>query len=373
MDDAASETPAGERHQIPLRIAMVVPPWYELPPSGYGGLERVCAALVDALAERGHEVTLFGGGTHTGTAARFVGTVNELQFHRLGQSMPELVHIARVDQMINEGTFDVVHDHTMIGLLAAPNRKVPTVATVHGSPTGEIGDYLRCVDRSVALVAISSSQRRLGYGLPWTPTIHNGMADIGDCKREPAVGPVLWLARFNADKGPDLAIQACREAGLPLVLAGKCTEPNERKYFDEVIQPMLHDGVELAVNPDGERCRELLFAARCLLLPLRWEEPFGMVMIEAMATGTPVVALGRGSVPEVVRHGETGLVCDDPTELPDALREVVSIDPEVCADHVRNTFSAEVMARRYEDVYRRWAATGPPVPASRSATPSTVA
>lgn len=338
----------------PLRIAMIVPPYYELPPPGYGGVEQVCAALVDALVARGNEVTLFGAGCRTGTAATFVSTVRELQADRLGHSLPELVHLARVDRLIEDETFDVVHDHTTVGPLAASQRRVPTVVTVHNSPDGELGEYLRGIDRAVALVAISYAQRRVGAGLPWAATVHNGLAVDVRPKAAPTDGPVLWLARFAADKGPDLAIQACRSAGLPLVLAGKATEPSEQRYLDEVIRPMLGPDIGLLVNPDRQRCRELLAAARCLLMPIRWEEPFGMVMLEAMASGTPVVALNRGAVPEVVRHGETGLVCGDPADLPEAIDRAGSMDPQACARHVRASFSPDLMAYRYERIYHRW-------------------
>jgi glycosyltransferase involved in cell wall biosynthesis len=341
----------------PLRIAMLVPPWYELPPPGYGGIELVVAGLIDALVDRGHHVTLFGAGTRSGTGAEFVSTVAETQHERLGQSLPELAHVGRADQLIDEGGFDVVHDHTIVGPVSAARRRVPTVATVHGCPTGETADYLRSVDPTVALVAISHAQRRLGSGLPWTTTIYNGLRPEGLTKSEPGDGPVLWLARFSPDKGPDLAIEACREAGLPLVLAGKATEPDEQRYLDEVIKPMLHPGVRLLTNPAAREYRHLLLRARSLLLPVRWEEPFGMVMVEAMAAGTPVVALRRGAVPEVVSHRETGLVCDDPAQLPAALHAAAHIDPAACARRVANAFSAERMARRYERLYRRWSAT----------------
>jgi glycosyltransferase involved in cell wall biosynthesis len=340
----------------PLRIAMVVPPWYELPPPGYGGLEQVCAALIDALVARGNEVTLFGAGNETGTRAQLVSTGN-LQHHRLGQILPELAHLSRVDHLLGEGSYDVVHDHTTAGPLLAARRPLPTVVTVHGKPLGDLGEILGGVNGGAALVAISDAQRRVNRSLPWTATIYHGLP-LDDLPPRPVkgTGPVLWLARFTPDKGPDLAIQACRAAGLPLVLAGKCNEPTEQRYFRETVEPMLGPDVTLEINPERERTMELLRSARCLILPIRWEEPFGMVMLEAMATGTPVVALNRGAVPELVRAGETGLICEEPAELPDALREVSAIDPDACLEQVRRSFSADVMASRYEDVYRLWIA-----------------
>jgi glycosyltransferase involved in cell wall biosynthesis len=336
---------------------MVVPPWYEVPPPGYGGLEQVCAALVNGLLELGQDVTLFGAGPWTGTGARFVATTPDLQDDRLNQILPELAHLARVDALLPHGDFDVVHDHTTIGPLIAPQRDVPTISTVHGSPTGELADILRDVHPSVGLVAISHAQRRLAPGLPWIGTVHNGMClDDLPRKSRPGTGPVLWLARFSADKGPELAIRACRAAGLPLVLAGKCNETVEQRYLAEVIEPMLGEDVTVVRNADRETTLRLLLRARCLILPIRWEEPFGMVLVEAMATGTPVVALNRGAVPEVIVPSRTGLICDDPAELPQALRAVAGIDPAACVAHVERNFSARRMAQGYLPVYRSWAA-----------------
>src|SRR5262249_57317077 len=138
----------------------------------------------------------------------------------------------------------------------------------------------------------------------------------------------------------------------PLVLAGKANQPSEWRYLEEVIRPMLGPDVELFLNADRRHTDTLLTAARALLMSIRWEEPFGMVMIEAMAKGTPVVALRRGSVPEVVLHGRTGLICIDETELPDALHEAHALDPAECVNHVRTSFSVPLMAQRYERAYR---------------------
>jgi glycosyltransferase involved in cell wall biosynthesis len=349
----ASDNPLDDTIARSMRIAMIMPPWYEVPPAGYGGLERVCASLIDGLIARGHDVTLFGAGTHTGTRARFVSTHPELQYPRLLESMPELVHVTQVNEILDREHFDIVHDHTTVGPVTASRRRAPSVVTVHGCPTGELNDYLSQVDKSVSLVAISHSQRRVAPNLNWTATVHHGIEVDGPIKTAPADGPVLWLGRFDADKGPDLAIEACRKADLPLVLAGKCNQQTEWRYLDEVIRPMLGSDVELVLNADRNWTDALLADARALVMPIRWEEPFGMVMIEAMRTGTPVVALRRGSVPEIILHGRTGFVCRDETELPEALAEVDTLHPTDCVDHVRASFSVDLMAQRYERVYRR--------------------
>jgi glycosyltransferase involved in cell wall biosynthesis len=336
----------------PLRVAMVVPPWYELPPAGYGGLEVIVAALVDGLVERGHDVTLFGAGTRNGTRARFVSTDPEPQFRRLGEVMPSVLHTARVNRLLAEGDFDIVHDHTTDGPMTAPTRRTPTVVTVHGPVDGEFGDYFEALGDTVRLVAISKTQRQERPNLPWARTVYNALpSDAFDDRPRRGDGPVLWLARFTPDKGPDLAIEACREAGVPLVLAGKCNEKAERRYLAESVKPLLHDGVRLVINADRAKTQRLLRRARCLVMPIRWSEPFGMVMIEAMAAGTPVVGLRRGAVPEVVRDGVTGWLADEPEGLPALLRKLDQLDPADCVAHVRANFGADLMARRYELVY----------------------
>jgi glycosyltransferase involved in cell wall biosynthesis len=336
-----------------LRIAMVMPPWYEIPPQGYGGLERVCASLIDGLVDLGHDVTLFGCGTRHSTKARFVSTNPELQYPRLLESMPELVHVTAVNEILASERFDIVHDHTTVGPVTATHRDAPTVVTVHSCPVGEVAEYLSKVDNIVSLVAISHAQRRVAPELAWTSTIHHGIEAPGPTKTSPSHGPILWLGRFDPDKGPDIAIEACRKANLPLVLAGKCNQKDEWRYLDDVIRPMLGPDTELVLNGDRDRTEALLHDARALVVPIRWEEPFGMVMIEAMAKGTPVVALRRGSVPEVVLHGRTGIICADETDLPEALHEVTKLDPADCVEHVRTTFSVPLMAQRYERIYRR--------------------
>ena len=355
----------------PLRIAMVVPPWLSVPPPGYGGLETLVAGLVDALVERGHAVTLFGAGTGHGTSADFVSTCDELQYERMGESLPELAHLAHVDRLIGPADFDLVHDHSTIGPLVAGRRRVPTVATVHGNPVGEYGTVLGNTDRGVGLVAISHTQRRANPGLPWAGTVHNAMPlrDVPR-KRAPGTGPVLWLARFSPDKGPDVAIAACRAAGLPLTLAGKSNEPAERRYLEQVVRPLLGDDVTLVVNADRATALRLLLDARCLIMPIQWAEPFGMVMVEAMATGTPVVALGRGAVPELVRNGITGFVCEHPGELPAALRAAADLDPADCVAHVAENFSVERMAADYEAVYRGFLAARAPARAPLAVAPA---
>jgi glycosyltransferase involved in cell wall biosynthesis len=267
--------------------------------------------------------------------------------------MPELVHVTKVNDILARESFDIVHDHTTVGPVTASHRRVPTVFTVHGCPVGELNDYLSRVDRQVSLIAISHAQRRIASNLHWHATIHHGIEPRDSVKTEPSDGPVLWLGRFDPEKGPDLAIEACQRARLPLILAGKCNQSSEWRYLDEVIRPRLGPDVELVLNAGRDRTDSLLAQASSLVMPIRWEEPFGMVMIEAMAIGTPVVALRRGSVAEVLVNGRTGFICDDEGDLPEALHDAFKLDPADCVNHVRTSFSVDLMAHRHERLYRR--------------------
>jgi glycosyltransferase involved in cell wall biosynthesis len=336
----------------PMRIAMIAPPWFTVPPGGYGGVENVCADLVDGLVARGHDITLIGAGEAGTRAGRFVATYAQPPSSRLGQPLPEVLHAASVARVLADREVDLVHDHTLAGPLLARGRTVPTVVTMHGPVTGEPGRYYRELGDTVELVAISEAQRRSAPDLTWLGTVHNAVdvttfpyrADKGD--------ELLFLGRLHPDKGAHLAIDAARGAGLPIVVAGKCSEPIEREYFRTQIQPRLGPDVTIFGSADAVAKRELLARSAALVFPILWDEPFGMVMIEAMACGTPVVALRRGAVPEVVLDGVTGVLCDEAGELPAAITAARLLAPADCRAHVRSRFDVKAMVTGYESLYR---------------------
>jgi glycosyltransferase involved in cell wall biosynthesis len=339
----------------PLRIAVVAPPFYELPPDGYGGIERVCWSLAEGLVDRGHDVTLVGAGPSR-TRARFVATFAEAQQEGVeSETLTEVLHAARAAAALEELELDLVHDHTRAGLLGAAARRVPTLATVHAPVAGPESQapLYEALSRWISLAALSEAQRRAAPGLPWAGTVPNGIAVDDFPFRADKQDFLLYLGRMSPQKGVHVAIRAAREAGRRLVIAGAPTIASERAYFEEQVRPSLGDGVEWVGEVAGEARTSLLARAACLLFPIAWDEPFGLVLVEALACGTPVVALRAGSVPEIVADGETGFVRDAPDELADAIRALASIDPARCRAVAAERFGVEAMVAGYEALYRR--------------------
>lgn len=334
-----------------MKIAMVAPCWFSIPPPGYGGIEWVCHWLTEGLVARGHEVTLFGAG-EDGTSARFVQTVKRPPAEQLGDPLLEGVHLAKVQAELERARFDVVHDHTALGPLLAGGRNAPTVVTAHGAIDEKTRDFYRALGDRIRLVAISNSQRRLAPELDWFATAYNAIELSGYPFREQKDDFALFLGRMSPQKGVHLAIDAARDARIPLVIAAKCNEAEERNYFKTEIEPRLGRGVAWIGEVDTAAKKDLLARARCLLFPITWEEPFGLVMIEAMACGTPVVALRRGSVPEVVSDNVTGFIADTPDQLAALVGACDQLEPAVCRKHVATHFNVDVMVDAYERVYR---------------------
>ena len=350
---ATMPSPIAPPRPTSLRIAMVAPPYFDVPPKAYGGVEVIVADLVDALVDRGHYVVLIGAGRNGTRAQEYIATFDEPRPAQLGEPLPEVLHAARVGQLLCDVGVDLVHDHTLAGPLLAAGRLVPTLVTAHGPVSGDAGCYYRALRGSISLVGISDAQRRAAPDLPWVATVYNAVRVESFPFRRDKDDFALFLGRFHPDKAPHLAIDAARAAGLPIVLAGKCSEPIEHEYFARMVGPRLGSDVTVFGLADAQAKRDLLSRARCLLFPICWEEPFGVVMIEAMACGTPIVALRRGSVPEVIEHGRTGIVVDDAEALPDAIEQARRVDPVECRRVAKVCFDVPTMASRYEAVYRQ--------------------
>lgn len=335
-----------------VHVALVAPPWFQIPPRGYGGIEWICHWLVEGLAARGHRISLIAGGDSEHAGVELVQTYAETPSERLGETLPDLVHAAKARVAVERLRPDIVHDHSLAGPLSAGGHGTPTIVTAHGPPVGEMGEFYAHLPETVRLVSISHVQQRLAPHLPWAATVHNAIPVDSYPFSEEKEGYLLFLGRMGPEKGAHLAIDAARAAGIPLVLAGKCSEPREHRYFEQEVRPRLGDGVEWLGGPAAtDRKKQLLAGAIALVFPIQWEEPFGIVMIEALACGTPVVALRGGSVDEVVDHEITGFVVDDPRDLPGAIEKVELIDPRACRARAQTLFDVPAMVTGYERVY----------------------
>jgi glycosyltransferase involved in cell wall biosynthesis len=336
----------------PLHVAMVAPPYFPVPPDGYGGVEAVVAELVDALGQRGHRVTLIAAGAPGTTAAEFLQVTPEASSARLGEALPEVLHAARTWRLLQGHPAELVHDHTLAGALLADGRDVPTLVTAHGPVSGDLGQVYAELGDAVSLVALSDHQRSTAPHLPWVATVPNAVQVETFPYREDKDDYALFLGRFHPEKAPHVAIDAARGAGVRLLMAGKCSEPLEREYFRTEVEPRLGPGVELLGVADAARKRDLLSRARCLLFPIVWDEPFGLVMVEALACGTPVVAMREGAVPEVVRDGVTGVVVDKESDLVEAIHASAALSSAACRQDALDRFDTSLMASAYEQVYR---------------------
>jgi glycosyltransferase involved in cell wall biosynthesis len=327
-----------------LRILEVAPVWVPVPPRAYGGIEWVVHWLVEGLRERGHAVTLLTVGSSSADAPTYASFPEPPE--RLETDVPaEALHAIALEEAVERARPDIVHDHTLLGPMI--RTRVPHIATAHGPTSGLFGEYYRAVSQRTPLVAISEAQRSALPDANWLATIHNavdvGAFELGDRRGD----HFLFLGRIWRDKGTHLAIEAARRAGVRLVIAGRITEPRERRYFEEEIEPQLGRGIEYVGEADFATKRDLLSRARGLLCPLLWDEPFGMVLIEALASGTPVISFDRGAAREIIDDGVTGAIVGSVEEMVEAMR-TLDADPRRCRASVEARFDVPRMVERYE-------------------------
>ena len=346
------ETPAPDR---PLRIGLIAPPWFSVPPAAYGGIELVVAILADGLVAAGHDVTLFASGGSE-TSARLVSVYERPPSERIGQTLTELRHVAAAVHGA-AGRLDVLHDHSgFAGAALVGQAGVPACHTVHGPLTQETRALYRtlaALDPTLRLISISRRQRAPDPALPWLANCPNGLRLDDYPLAEEKEDYLVFLGRMAPEKGCREAVQVARAVGRPLRIAAKAQDGAELLYFEEEIAPLLGGDVEFLGELGHAAKVELLGRAACMLFPIDWEEPFGLVMIEAMACGTPVLATARGSVPEVVSPGRSGVVVDDWRDMPAALEDALRIDAASCRAHVADRFSVDRVVRDHVEAYRR--------------------
>lgn len=335
-----------------MQIAILSPVWFPVPPTGYGGIEWVVSLLADGLAEAGHDVTLFASGDSR-TKAKLHAVFAEAPSERIGQTLPEFTHALACYERATE--FDIINDHSGPPAAALGGAvATPVVHTVHGPLDGEAGPIYEQIARvapQVGLISLSMNQRKPLPNLPWVANCPNAL-DLDAYPVHAGRGEyLLFLGRMAPDKGCHRAIEVAKQAGLPLKIAGKKREPLEQEYFDAFVRPHLGSGIEYLGETSHTLKVDLLQNARATLFPIQWEEPFGLVMIESMASGTPVIATRWGAVPEVLEHGRSGIIVDDYREMAAAIEEADKLEPLECRRYVEEHFSAARMVRDYVAAY----------------------
>ena len=351
-----------------MHIVQIAPPWFPIPPAEYGGIERVIFDLSEGLVAAGHEVTLLAPAGST-TSARLIPTVAE----GIGLDL-SLADKDRAFRETTRGAYaiaatldaDIIHDHT--DYLLDAEFPTPIVHTIHGPATDHhVGLYREMTRRGDHFVAISERQRQLFLdaatrrfdardqiafaGVVPNPT---NVAAVRSYPAEMKRGYVAFLGRCHWEKGPDTAIRVAIAAGIPLKMALRVTA-DERAYCDAVVRPLLEEAgnlVDFVGEVGGADKDDLIGRAKAVLFTSPWEEPFGLVLTEAAARGTPVVAFDRGSAPEIVRHGITGMLCRTEAEMIQVLPAAMALDPTACRQHAEAHFSRDAIARRYLALYR---------------------
>jgi glycosyltransferase involved in cell wall biosynthesis len=337
-----------------LRIGIIAPPLLPLPPTGYAGTERIIAALAIGLHERGHAVTVFGAGDST-LPCELVSVVPRALWP-MGErgDLTKYFDLSIAHAWAQQDRFDVFHSHVdTVGFAMARHATTPVITTLHGRL--DVGGTADLIDAypDAPLIAISDSQRRWHPGADWVATIHHGL-DFSSTPADARPGEYLLLVgRLTREKGIAEAISLARRAGRRLVIAAKAHEHGERAMFETVVRPAVDEGVvDWRGEVRGSERDELMAGALATLMLGAWPEPFGLVAIESMATGTPVIARRAGAYTEIIEHGVTGYLIDDEDEAVLAVRRADRLDRQRISTRTRERFSVERMIDRYEAAYR---------------------
>lgn len=334
-----------------MRVGLIAPPWVPVPPPNYGGTEEVVDQMARGLQANGHDVVLFTTGDATCPVPRksvFATAPEDMNF-----SMPECRHVqAAYEEFTN---CDVIHDHTTVGPIwaQASGTTTPIVVTVHNPFTPVSSPVYRRIAAFASIVAISRSQRESAPDVRVSAVIPHGIDPKRYRPGRGAGGFALFLGRFAPEKGAAAAIRIARKAAVPLVIAAKMRTQEECDYFDAEIRPEIGPDVTFAGEVTASERDALLREAIALINPITWREPFGLVMIEALAHGTPVIAYPNGAAPEIIEDGVTGFLADDESDATTALSRVDTIDRNRCRAAVEGYFSARRMVHDYERLYQR--------------------
>jgi glycosyltransferase involved in cell wall biosynthesis len=344
----------GQIADVPrLRIGIVAPPLVRIPPRGYAGTERVVDALAVGLHERGHQVTVLASGDSDLPCEVVPVVPHSLWDRGVRGDTSAYLEMSVAMAWDRHDQFDVIHSHVeQAGFLMARHCATPVITTLHKRI--DVGGVAELIDLmpDVPLIAISESQRRWNPGADWVATIHHGL-DFSATPSSPFGGDYLLLiGRVSPEKGVSEAIDVARRTGHRLVIAAKAAEPDELEMFDKVVRPAIDAGVvDWRGEIGGEERDRLMAGALATLMLGAWPEPFGLVAIESMATGTPVIARRAGGVTETIIHGETGFLVDDAHEAVLAVARLAGLRRERIAAYARGRFSADRMTAMYEQAF----------------------
>jgi glycosyltransferase involved in cell wall biosynthesis len=336
-----------------MKIAQIAPLIERVPPKTYGGTERVVHALTEELVRRGHDVTLFASGDSE-TSAKLISvypiSLREAKVEKLYSANAwSLLNIGKAYELQDQ--FDIIHDHnSYISLPTANLSKTPVVMTVHGefNPNNQKifqelkNPYIVTISKAQAIVP------EVHYG----PTIYNGLPMADYPFSDKPEDYMLYVGRISRTKGADIAIQVSLRLQKRLILAAKLDE-EDRSYFQEYVEPYLSDQIQWIGEVNQQKRNELMSKALVFLHPITWREPFGLTLIEAMACGCPVVAMNKGSIPEIIKDGETGFVVNSMEEMIDAIGKIKTINRPHCREYALANFNSQKMAVEYEQLYKK--------------------
>ena len=337
-----------------MRIAEIAPVWVSVPPPSYGGIELVVSLVSDGLADRGHDVTLFAspGSRTKGTLVSPLETTPDLA--DMGLSVTDDI-IHTLSAYLRASEFDVIHDHSGFGPAfgAMLRDGPPVVRTLHGPWSDEARRFHGAVDGRVHFVAISESQASFNADLSYAGVVYNGVDMDVYPYREDKEDFLLFLGRCNPEKGPEVAVEVAKRAGKHLKMVVKRAEPAEKQYWERIVEPRLTGDEDIVFDVSHDDKVDLLARAQGTLCTIQWPEPFGLVMIESMACGTPVIVPPMGAAPELVVDGETGFVRKDLDEMVECVARLPEISPKACRARVAENFTAEVMVSGYEKIFEK--------------------
>lgn len=333
-----------------MKIAINSPVWLRIPPDGYGGIEMVVHILAEELAKRGHEVSLFASGDSL-TSAKLESIYDKPQGWRIHNSIPEIVHSSLV--FMKHEKFDVIHDHTYIGPLLANFTDMPVLHTLHGDFNEDSKRYYSAFGNKAYFNSISHFQVHNKPEINYVGNVYNAIDVDLYSYNDKKDDFLLFLSRLSPQKGSHIAIKAALDTGNKLIMAGKIDPGEDLRYFKDHVEPLIDQKQIIYLGEVDTKTKvDLMARAKAFLFPIQWAEPFGLVMVEALSSGTPVIALRNGSVPEIITD-KVGFIADDYESFIQAIDNSDKINSYDCREHVVKNFSPEKMVTDYLKIYEK--------------------